>query len=337
MSSQDKTLTMPFPQGIKELEKIHEAAMENWHHSVDSAFNSLSHFFRLSNTTVGNLNRLQRESLKVYFPAKNKDGSKELSSNQESSEEHKAARTGVALVTGGIGGIGTAICKRLARDNARIIATYIKFEKDYALEWQQERQDEGLQVDLYECDVSDFDACKNMAEIIENETGRIDVLVNCAGITRDAMLRKLEQENWDAVIDTNLDSVFNVTRNFVDGMIKRNYGRIINISSVNGQKGQFGQTNYSSAKAGMIGFSRSLAIELADKGITVYCVCPGYVGTSMVEAIPEEVKQGIISQIPCGRLATPAEIANAVGFLASRDSAYITGTELAVNGGLFTG
>ncbi|NKB38305.1 MAG: acetoacetyl-CoA reductase [Gammaproteobacteria bacterium] len=280
---------------------------------------------------------MQKENLNTYFPARRTSENVEDTSSRNSSEELKSVTTGVALITGGIGGIGTAVCKRLARDNARIIATYIKFEKENALIWQEERQKEGLQVDLYECDVSDFDACKKMAGVIENEAGRIDVLVNCAGITRDAMLKKLEQENWDAVIDTNLDSVFNVSRNFINGMINRNYGRIINISSVNGQKGQFGQTNYSSAKAGMIGFSRSLAIELADKGITVNCVCPGYVGTSMVEAIPENVKQAIISQIPCGRLATPAEIADAVGFLASRESAYITGTELAINGGLFTG
>ncbi len=337
MSSENKTLAMHLPPGMKDLEKFQELTLKNWHYSVDNAFNSISHFLKLSNSTIGSLNRMQKENLNTYFPARRTSENVEDTSSRNSSEELKSVTTGVALITGGIGGIGTAVCKRLARDNARIIATYIKFEKENALIWQEERQKEGLQVDLYECDVSDFDACKKMAGVIENEAGRIDVLVNCAGITRDAMLKKLEQENWDAVIDTNLDSVFNVSRNFINGMINRNYGRIINISSVNGQKGQFGQTNYSSAKAGMIGFSRSLAIELADKGITVNCVCPGYVGTSMVEAIPENVKQAIISQIPCGRLATPAEIADAVGFLASRESAYITGTELAINGGLFTG
>ena len=338
MSTQYKTLNLPFLSGMKEFEQFQDMSIRNWHNSVDSAFSSISHFFNFSNKALNELNRNQRESLNAFFEA-NREFTTHKSSSREDSAlvSDKKVTTGVALVTGGIGGIGTAICKRLAEDNAKIIATYISFEKDNALSWQKERLAEGLDVELYECDVSDFEACKQMAQRIEKEIGRLDVLVNCAGITRDAMLKKLEPENWDAVIDTNLDSVFNVTRNFIDTMIKRNYGRIINISSVNGQKGQFGQTNYSSAKAGMIGFSRALAIELADKGITVNCVCPGYVGTSMVEAIPDHIKQAIISQIPCGRLATPAEIADAVGFLASPESAYITGTELAVNGGLFTG
>lgn len=147
----------------------------------------------------------------------------------------------------------------------------------------------------------------------------------------------MDKEKWDAVIDTNLDSVFNMTRSFINGMIDKEYGRIINISSVNGQKGQFGQTNYSTAKAGMIGFTRSLALELADKGITVNCICPGYVGTPMVEAIREDILDGIIQQIPMKRLAKVEEIADAIGFLADKKSSYITGTELAVNGGLWMG
>jgi len=241
---------------------------------------------------------------------------------------------GIALVTGGVGGIGTAICQALSKDNAVIIGTYIAAEKEYAHKWQQEREKEGMNVDLFECDVSDFESCKNTAQNIEKHYGRVDVLVNCAGITRDAMLKKLDNDNWHKVMETNLETVFNITRNLVEGMIKRGYGRIINISSVNGQ---IGQTNYSSSKAGMIGFTRALAVELADKGIAVNCVCPGYVATKMVEAIPEHIKQAIISQIPLGRLAIPVEIANAVAFLAAKESAYITGTELAVNGGLWTG
>ena len=252
-------------------------------------------------------------------------------------KDNDQVKTGIALVTGGIGGIGTAICQRLAEDNATIVATYIKAEKDYAKEWQKARNEEGLSADIIECDVSDFDSCQKASRVIEKKYERVDILVNCAGITRDAMLKKLEKKDWDAVIATNLDSVFNMTRSFVDGMKKRGYGRIINISSVNGQKGQFGQTNYSSSKAGMVGFTRALAVEVADEGITVNCVCPGYVATAMVDAIPDHVKQAIISQIPIGRLAAPAEIANAVGFLAGKDSGYITGTELAVNGGLWTG
>ena len=338
MSTQDKTLNLPFLSSMKEFEQFQDMTIRNWHNSVDSAFSSISELFNFSNKALTEINRNQRESLNAFFQANREFASSKNSSQEESSSiSKKKTATGVAMVTGGIGGIGTAICKRLAEDNAKIIATYISVEKENAMAWQKERLAEGLEVELYECDVSDFEACKQTAQLIEKEIGNVDVLVNCAGITRDAMLKKLEPENWDAVIDTNLDSVFNVTRNFIDGMIKRNYGRIINISSVNGQKGQFGQTNYSSAKAGMIGFSRALAIEVADKGITVNCVCPGYVGTSMVEAIPDHIKQAIIAQIPCGRLATPAEIADAVGFLAARESAYITGTELAVNGGLFTG
>jgi acetoacetyl-CoA reductase len=246
-------------------------------------------------------------------------------------------RTGVAVVTGGIGGIGTEICKRLATDGNVVIASYIAAEKDKALTWKQELETTGLKVEVYECNVADFESCRAFAEQIENKYGPIDILVNAAGITRDAMLRKMEPENWHAVINTNLDSVFNVTRNFINGMIRNKYGRIINISSVNGQKGQFGQTNYSTAKAGMIGFSRSLALELADKGITVNCVCPGYVRTSMVAAIREDVLDGIIKQIPAGRLASTTEIADAVAFLAGENSGYITGTELAVNGGLWLG
>jgi len=238
---------------------------------------------------------------------------------------------------GGIGGIGTAICKQLAEDGNQIIATYIAAESEYAQEWKAEREQEGFDVALHECDVTDFNACKKMTRAIEKQYGRIDILVNCAGITHDGLLKKMDKRQWDAVINTNLDSVFNVTRNLVDGMIKRGYGRIVNISSVNGQKGQFGQTNYAAAKAGMIGLTRSLALELATKGITVNCVCPGYVNTRMVEAIRQDIKQEIIAQIPMQRLAKTEEIANAVAFLASKDSGYITGTEIAVNGGLWLG
>ena len=170
---------------------------------------------------------------------------------------------------------------------------------------------------------------------MREEVGPVDILVNCAGITSDRTLGRMEESQWHAVLDTNLDSVFNVTRNLIDGMIERGYGRIINISSVNGQKGQFGQTNYSAAKAGMHGFTKALARELADQGVTVNTVSPGYVDTRLVQAIPAEIRAEIISKIPVGRLARPREIARAVVFLAAEESAYITGSNIPVNGGLF--
>lgn len=338
MTLQQKILPLALTGNLKEMEMAQEQFLQNWHVSLDKTFESLSQIFNFTSATIGSLNKYQNENLNMYFEKAGMSETSDVGIDTGAGLKlKKDTLTGLAIVTGGIGGIGTAICQRLSRDNAKIIATYISAEKDYALEWQQARREEGLDVELFECDVSNFDSCKKAARAIRKAHGRVDVLVNCAGITRDAMLKKLDEENWHAVINTNLDSVFNMTRNFVDGMIKQGYGRIINISSVNGQKGQFGQTNYSSAKAGLIGFSRALAVELADKGVTVNCVCPGYVSTSMVEAIPENIKQGIISQIPAGRLGKPEEIANAVGFLASTDSGYITGTELAINGGLWTG
>lgn len=338
MTSENKSLALTLPEGMKDWEKVQSQLLQGWHTSIGNAFDSLSQFMHFTNDTMSNLSRYQSDNLHLYVDGSNKSREdKTASGTKDLAKQDKKALTGVVIVTGGIGGIGTAICQRLSQDNAKIIATYISFEKEYALEWQLARKQEGMNVELFECDVSDFNSCRKTTRAIEKAHGRIDVLVNCAGITRDALLKKLDEENWHAVMNTNLDSVFNMTRNIIDGMIKRKYGRIINISSVNGQKGQFGQTNYSSAKAGMIGFTRALAVELADKGITVNCVCPGYVGTRMVDAIPEHIKQAIIAQIPAGRLAKPEEIANAVGFLASSESGYITGTELAVNGGLWTG
>ncbi len=338
MTTQDKSLTVAFPEGLKELEKVQDLVLDSWHNSIDKTFDSISQFFHFSSHTLSSLNRYQSENLDLYFSGSN-PAEKDVNKDKEqiSAVHEKSIVNDVAVITGGIGGIGTAICQRLSQDNARIVATYISAEKENALAWQQTRSEEGMDVEVFECDVSDFDSCQKAAMAIEEEYGRVDILINCAGITSDATLSKLDEDSWHAVLDTNLDSVFNITRNFINAMMKRGYGRIINISSVNGQKGQFGQTNYSAAKAGMIGFTRSLAVELAGKGITANCVCPGYVGTSMVNAIPEHIRQAIISQIPSGRLATPAEIAHAVGFLASRESAYITGTELAVNGGLWTG
>jgi acetoacetyl-CoA reductase len=241
----------------------------------------------------------------------------------------------IALVTGGVGGIGTAICKRLAADGHFVVANYAIPGTE--VKWQQSMAAAGLNGSsstLAFGDVSDFDAMGEMVRKIEAEHGPIGILVNCAGITRDSTFRKMSPEQWHAVISTNLDSVFNVTRHVIDGMLERGWGRIINISSVNAVRGQFGQTNYASAKAGILGFTKSLAQEVIRKGVTVNAISPGYVQTDMVAAIREDVRQKIVSEIPAGRLAMPAEVADAVAFLASDGAGYITGTNLSVNGGL---
>jgi acetoacetyl-CoA reductase len=241
----------------------------------------------------------------------------------------------IALVTGGVGGIGTAICKRLAEDGFFVVANYaIPGTED---RWQKSMAAAGLNGSasaLAFGDVTDYDAMGEMVRKIEAEHGPIDVLVNCAGITRDSTFRKMTPDQWRAVLSTNLDSVFNVTRHVIEGMAERGWGRVINISSVNAVRGQFGQTNYAAAKAGILGFTKSLAQEVVKKGVTVNAISPGYVQTDMVMAIREDVRQKIVAEIPAGRLAMPEEVADAVAFLASEKSAYITGTNLAVNGGL---
>jgi acetoacetyl-CoA reductase len=241
----------------------------------------------------------------------------------------------VALVTGGVGGIGTAICKRLAADGRFVVANYaIPGTEERWLAAMAAAGLNGSQTALAFGDVTDFDAMGEMVRRIEDEHGPIEILVNCAGITRDTTFRKMTLEQWRAVLSTNLDSVFNVTRHVIDGMIERGWGRVINISSVNAVRGQFGQTNYAAAKAGILGFTKSLAQEVVKKGVTVNAISPGYVQTDMVMAIREDVREQLVAQIPAGRLAMPEEIADAVAFLASDKAAYITGTNLAVNGGL---
>ena len=242
----------------------------------------------------------------------------------------------VALVTGGNGGIGTEICKHLAAAGYKVVTTCVNAEKEKIAEWQAARKSEGFEIAWIECNVSDFDSCAEMAKKVESEHGPVDVLVNCAGITRDAFLHKMEKQNWDAVITVNLNSVFNVTRQFIDGMRSRGFGRIVNIASVNGQTGQFGQSNYSAAKAGMHGFSMALAKEGARKGITANTVCPGYIATEMTAAMPEEVRNSIVAQVPAGRMGKPSEIARVVTFLAADESEYINGALVPVNGALFT-
>ncbi|MDA0305272.1 MAG: acetoacetyl-CoA reductase [Proteobacteria bacterium] len=236
----------------------------------------------------------------------------------------------IALVTGGTRGIGRAISLALSDAGATVGANY-GGNDDAANAFKEET---GIHV--FKFDVSDFDACKKGIEKIEADLGPIDILVNNAGITRDKPLHKMELEQWDAVIATNLNSVFNTTRNVIEGMRERGFGRIINISSINGQRGQFGQANYSAAKAGLFGFTKAVAQETAAKGITVNAVAPGYVATEMVLAVPEKVlNESILPQIPVGRLGEPEEVGRCVAFLASDEAGFITGSTLSANGGQY--
>ncbi len=239
----------------------------------------------------------------------------------------------VALVTGGMGGLGTAICKALANDGFVVAANCLPnfAPKD---EWKATTKAEGFDFHIAEADVTDYDACAAMVKKIESEIGPISVLVNNAGITRDGTFRKMDKGQWDAVLSTNLDSVFNVTHQVLGGMADRGWGRVINISSVNGVKGQFGQANYSAAKAGILGFTKSLAAEVASKGVTVNAIAPGYVGTDLVMAIRADVREKIVASIPLGRLGKPEEIGGLCSYLASDLAAYMTGATLNINGGL---
>jgi len=239
----------------------------------------------------------------------------------------------VALVTGGTGGIGTEICKTLANNGCRVAASWLAGVDD-GEGWQAKLKQEGFDFAIAEGDVSDFDAAAAMVKEVEAKLGPVDILVNGAGITKDGFMHKMEKDQWNAVLHINLDSVFNVTRQVIGGMRDRSFGRIINISSVNGQKGQIGQANYSAAKAGMHGFTMALAQESARKGITVNTVSPGYIATSMVTAMGEKIVQKMIDQIPVGRLGEPEEIARIVAFLAADESGFITGSNIAINGGM---
>ncbi|MEL6363757.1 MAG: acetoacetyl-CoA reductase [Pseudomonadota bacterium] len=237
------------------------------------------------------------------------------------------ART--AIVTGGTRGIGKAISKFL-KEKGYVVAAIYGGNDEAAAKCRDE-----IGVAAYKSDVSDAAACQAVIEEIEKDQGPTDVLVNNAGITRDGAFHKMSADQWSAVISTNLDSAFNMTRPVIDGMRARGFGRVINISSINGQKGQFGQSNYSAAKAGLIGFTRALAQEGARKGVTVNAIAPGYIGTDMVAAMDEKVLEGIVAQIPVGRLGTPEEIAHCVAFLADDLSGFITGSVLTVNGGQY--
>ncbi|MET0087015.1 MAG: acetoacetyl-CoA reductase [Sedimenticola sp.] len=241
----------------------------------------------------------------------------------------------VAVVTGGIGGIGTAICQRLANDGCQVVATYHPAEEEKLAEWSTAREAEGLEIGLAAGDVSSAEDSARMMAEIEAQYGDVDILVNCAGITRDTTMKRMEPEQWDAVINTNLNSVFYVTKPVWEGMLNRGFGRVINISSVNGQRGQFGQVNYAAAKAGMHGVTMTLAQEGATKNVTVNTVSPGYVKTAMTDAIREDIRESIIAGIPMKRMGLPEEIASTVAFLASDEQAYVTGANIPVNGGLF--
>jgi len=241
----------------------------------------------------------------------------------------------IALVTGGTGGIGTAICRRLAGLGHKVATNFRNEARARA--WQDKMRDEGHEIALALGDVSDPQDAEAMVREVERQLGPVDILVNNAGITRDTTFHKMSAQQWNEVICTNLNSCFNVTRPVIEGMRARKWGRIVQISSINGQKGQYGQANYAAAKAGMHGFTISLAQENARFGITVNTVSPGYIGTDMVMAVPEEVRNKIVAQIPTGRLGEPDEIAYAVAFFLPDQAAWITGANLSANGGQYMG
>ncbi len=239
----------------------------------------------------------------------------------------------IALVTGGMGGLGEAICMKLARMGIKVVVTYSPGNTKYQ-EWLKDMESRDYHFHAYPCDVADDASCERMVAQVTQEIGPVDILINNAGITRDMTFKKMTKVDWDAVMSTNLDSVFNMTKPVVDGMVERGWGRVINVSSVNGQKGAFGQTNYSAAKAGMHGFTKALALEVAKKGVTVNTISPGYIGTKMVMAIPQDVLDSkIIPQIPLGRLGKPEEVAGLCAYLASEEAAFITGANISINGG----
>ncbi|WOD13957.1 acetoacetyl-CoA reductase [Paraburkholderia kirstenboschensis] len=239
----------------------------------------------------------------------------------------------IAVVTGGMGGLGEAISVKLHDAGYAVVVTYSPNNAG-ADDWLARMESQGYKFRAYPVDVADYDSCQHCAQKIKAEIGPVGILVNNAGVTRDMTLKKLDKINWDAVIRTNLDSVFNMTKPLCEDMIARGWGRIINISSVNGSKGSIGQTNYAAAKAGMHGFTKSLALEVARKGVTVNTISPGYLATKMVTAIPQEILDTkILPQIPAGRLGKPEEVASLVVYLCSDDAGFVTGSNIAINGG----
>ena len=240
----------------------------------------------------------------------------------------------VALVTGGVGELGRAISEHLLDNGYLVAAMDLAADSETATQWSNSLNGTRKHLKIIAGDVTDYESCLNVVKQVEKSLGDVDILVNCAGITRDGTLRKMSKQQWDEVLNANLDSVFHMSRHVVNGMLERGFGRIVNIASVNGVKGQYGQTNYSSAKAGMHGFTMALAQEVARKGVTVNSVSPGYMNTTMVRSVPEEVLDQIIGQIPVGRLGETREVAAMVGFLVSDMAGFITGANMNVNGGL---
>jgi acetoacetyl-CoA reductase len=256
-----------------------------------------------------------------------------MTSGHETNVAYSNPARRTVLVTGGTGGIGSAICKRMA-DMGHFVATTYRNEAK-ARAWQDRMEREGYLFFIYKCDVANFEESQSLVSDVVEDLGPIQILINNAGITRDSSLRKMTLEQWRDVISNDLDSVFNVTRAAIDSMLGTGFGRIVNISSINGQKGQFGQANYSAAKAGMHGFTKALAQEVAKKGITVNTISPGYVATDMIMSMPENVRSSIAAQIPVGRLGKPEDVAHVVSFLVSEESGFITGANIAANGGHF--
>jgi acetoacetyl-CoA reductase len=239
----------------------------------------------------------------------------------------------VVLVTGGMGGLGETISVKMVDAGYKVAVTYSPGNKTHA-EWLAQMKERGYDILAVPCDVADYDSCGDAVAQVQAKLGAIDVLVNNAGITRDMTFKKMDKVNWDAVLRTNLDSLFNMSKQVVDSMAERGWGRVINVSSVNGSKGAFGQTNYSAAKAGVHGFTKALALEVAKKGVTVNTISPGYIGTKMVTAIPKEVLDSkILPHIPVGRLGKPEEVAGLIIYLASEEAAFVTGANIAINGG----
>ena len=244
-----------------------------------------------------------------------------------------AANKRVALITGGMGGLGETISTKMVDAGYRVVVTFSP-SNTKSTEWVAGMKANGYDITAVACDVADFDSCTHAVAEIQKKVGAVDILVNNAGITRDTTFKKMDKLNWDAVMRTNLDSLFNMTKQVADGMVERGWGRVINISSVNGSKGAFGQTNYSAAKAGVHGFTKALALEVAKKNVTVNTISPGYIGTKMVTAIPADVlNTKILPQIPVGRLGKPEEVAGLVIYLASDEAAFVTGANIAINGG----
>jgi len=243
----------------------------------------------------------------------------------------------VAFVTGGMGGLGAAISRRL-HDAGIVVAMSHSERNDHVATWLLREQEAGRRFHAYEADVTSYDSCAHCAERLLAEFGKVDILVNNAGITRDSTFAKMNKDAWDAVLRTDLDSLFNMTKPLLGGMIEQKFGRVVNIGSVNGERGAFGQTNYAAAKAGIHGFTMSLALEVAKHGVTVNTVSPGYLATAMTAAVPKDVMETkILPQIPVGRLGQPDEVAALIAFLCSNDAGFVTGANFAINGGMHMG